>query len=208
MRFTTALVLYSVRTELHMTIKIECVSHSFWHAQKRLCQARFPQVSHTENTHTRWDCLQTRTLLGTLKTHMFSKIKFKSCALFGTHIRRTYLVRLTSRPRTRIDTQNNAHIKRDWLQHSHPIRHAQKRTCQIKLLQVSHYIQLTQKTYMSSNITWSPALYLARTKRTCQVRMTSHTMFSALRKRTCQLRLTTSLILYSTRTERLPQVWY
>ena len=132
MRFTTALVLYSVRTELHLTIKIECVSHSFRHAQKRLCQARFPQVSHTENTHTRWDCLQTRTLLGTLKTHMFSKIKFKSCALFGTHIRRTYLVRLTSRPRTRIDTQNNAHIKRDWLQHSHPIRHAQKRTCQIK----------------------------------------------------------------------------
>ena len=47
LRLTTTLVLSTVRRELHMSSKIECISHSLRHAQKWLCQALLPQVSPT-----------------------------------------------------------------------------------------------------------------------------------------------------------------
>ena len=68
---TATLVLYSARTELHMSINIENVSLTIRDAQKRICKAKLPQVSHS--------------IQHAQKTHMSSEIDYKSCALFDTH---------------------------------------------------------------------------------------------------------------------------
>ena len=104
--------IYSARTELHMSRKIECVSHSIRYPQKRTFQKRLPQVSHfirhaqknahvgeiinklvlysaRADTHTSSEFdYNNRTLLGTHGIAYVKQDRLKSRTLYGTHKKR------------------------------------------------------------------------------------------------------------------------
>ena len=76
---------------------------------------------------------------------MFSKIEFKSCALFGTHIKRTVL--------------STADVEA-----SYSNRHAKQRTYQERLTTTLALYSARTETHMSNEIASSFALYSAHTE--------------------------------------------
>ena len=79
-----------------------------------------------------------------------------------------------------------------------------KHTCQVRLLQVSHFIRHDQKTHVKQDWLLSLALYSARTEphMSCKIEGKSRTPFGTHRKRICRVRLTITLVLYSAHTPK------
>ena len=90
---------------------------------------------------------------------------------------------------------------------SHSFRHAENRTCQVRLN--ASLALFSARTETHTQVRLPQVLHSIRhaQKRICHVRLTDvRTLFSTLRKRTCQVRLTTTLVLYLARTKRICQV--
>ena len=178
--------IYSARTELHMSRKIECVSHSIRHPQKRTFQKRLPQVSHfirhaqknahvgeiinklvlcsaRTDTHTSSEInYNNRTLLGTHRIAYVKQDRLKSRTLFGTYKKRACrwncLQTLTLFGTHKTRMVSKADVR------SRTLFGTQKTHMSSKIASSFAHIQHAQKMYMSSNIALSPALYSARSE--------------------------------------------
>ena len=123
--------IYSARTELHMSRKIECVSHSIRYPQKRTFQKILPQVSHfirhaQKNAHVGEIINKLVLCSARTDTHTSSEIDYNNRTLLGTH---------------RI-----AYVKRDRLK-SRTIRHVQKTRMSMKLSTNSYSIRHAQNAH-------------------------------------------------------------
>ena len=142
-KLTSSLLLYSIRSEKRISQLSLTSSLALYLArsEKRICQVWLPKnlysIQHAQ------------------KTHMSSKIDFKSRTLFGTLRKR--IVRLWLLVLYAALTEN-AHVKKDCLKYHTLFGMLRKCTCHLWPRLIWH----AQRKHMLSKIAWSLALYSAR----------------------------------------------